>query len=426
MLRGMNSSGKDSAMSVRKTPRGCAPGCVAWVFALMFLGGGCGMFYLLALRPGLGMLQARNWVATPCTVVSSGVEADDGSLQLTVVFKYSVDQKEYQSDTYCFTSMSSNTANRWKQQVVKDHPAGKQTTCYVNPSNPAEAVIEPGWVPDMWWGLFPFPFLLVGGAALLVATGVIRLPNSTLRPSASNWKPTPQVRALPREPEDSDSEAEDTDATELADGPVTLKPASTPLGVCLGVLIGALFWNGIVSVFVWQVYRQFQQGQVGGWGWFEAVFLVPFVLIGLGLIAAFFYSLLNLFNPRPTLIVNSQSVPLGGELQIRWTVAGRIASINRFTITLKGVEKAIYHRGTTTHTDEATFAEILLIETFENFEIAEGETTAAIPADTMHSFDAGHNKIEWTLVVKGDIQLWPDMSVTFPITVLPKLAKEST
>ncbi|TXT38624.1 MAG: hypothetical protein FD138_316, partial [Planctomycetota bacterium] len=328
-----------------------------------------------ALRPGLGMLQARNWVATPCTVVSSEVKPDDGSLQLTVVFKYTVDQKDYESDTYCFTTMSSNTANGWKQQVVKDHPAGQQTTCFVNPNNPAEAVIEPGWVPDMWWGLFPFPFLLVGGAALLVATGVIRLPSSTLRPTSSNWKPTPQVRALPRESEDFDSEDaddEDTEEPQPDDGPVTLKPASTPLGTCLGVLFAALFWNGIVSIFVWQIFQQFRQGQIGGWGWFQVAFLVPFVLIGLGLIAGFFYS------------------------------------------------------GTTTHTDEATFAEILLVETFETFEIAEGETTATIPSDTMHSFAASHNKIEWSLIVKGDIQLWPDMSATFPITVLPKFAGEST
>ena len=337
MPRGAISSAENSGLSARQTPRGCTPGCIAWVFAIGFLGGGCVMFFILALRPGLGMLQARNWVATPCTVVSSEVKPDDGSLQLTVVFKYTVDQKDYESDTYCFTTMSSNTANGWKQQVVKDHPAGQQTTCFVNPNNPAEAVIEPGWVPDMWWGLFPFPFLLVGGAALLVATGVIRLPSSTLRPTSSNWKPTPQVRALPRESEDFDSEDaddEDTEEPQPDDGPVTLKPASTPLGTCLGVLFAALFWNGIVSIFVWQIFQQFRQGQIGGWGWFQVAFLVPFVLIGLGLIAGFFYSLLNLFNPRPTLVVSSQSVSLGGELQIRWTVEGRIASISRFTITL--------------------------------------------------------------------------------------------
>lgn len=415
----------NAALSARKSPSGCSPGCFAWLFAIMFLGIGGAMFVGMALWPWYSMLDARNWVETPCTVVSSETKADDGSLLLTVVFKYSVDQKDYQSDTYCFSSMSSNTANGWKRQVVKDHPPGKQTTCFVHPSNPARAVIERGWVPDMWWGFFPIPFMLVGGAALLVALGVIRLPASGGRTTSASWRPAAPVHAVTHVPEDSDFEELTVEESPPADGPVTLTPSSTPLGGCLGVSFAAVFWNGIVSVFVWQMWQQFRQGQIGGWGWFEVLFLVPFVLIGLGLIVGVFYAMLNLFNPRPTLIVSSQSVPLGGELQLRWTIAGRVGTINRFTISLKGVEKATYQRGTTTHTDEATFADILLFETFEEFEIAEGETTATIPADTMHSFSAARNKIEWFLVVKGNIQLWPDMSATFPITVLPQVAKDS-
>jgi hypothetical protein len=391
----------------------------------MFLGVGGIFFFVLAIKPWFGMWQARSWVETPCTVVSSQLKANDGTNQVEVVFRYKVAQQEYQSDTYCFNSMSSNTADGWKHKVLRDHPAGKQTTCFVNPDNPAEAVIERGWVPDMWWGFFPIPFVVIGGAALLVAIGVIHLPQTSGKATSTNWKPATRDRSIAESSGHSDSDELTDDEPPPADGPVTLTPSSTPLGGCLGVSFAAVFWNGIVSVFVWQVWEQFRQGGLGGWGWFEVLFLVPFVLIGLGLIAGVFYSMLGLFNPRPTLIVNSQALPLGSELQLRWTVAGRVGSINRFTISLTGVEKATYQRGTTTHTDKETFAEILLVESFEEFEIAEGETTVTIPADTMHSFDAARNKIEWSLVVKGDIQLWPDMSASFPITVLPLPVKES-
>lgn len=211
----------------------------------------------------------------------------------------------------------------------------------------------------------------------------------------------------------------------MPEGAVTLKASSSPLVSFFVVVFITLFWNGIVSVFVWQMYQQFQNGGIAALNWFLVLFLTPFVLVGLGLIAGVFYALLAVFNPKPTLTVNSQSVPLGGELHVRWTVAGRVGAITRFTISLKGVEKATYQRGTTTTTDEATFADISIVETFEEFEILEGSATVTIPADTMHSFAAARNQIEWSLIVKGDIPLWPDMSASFPITLLPKPLEES-
>jgi hypothetical protein len=37
----------------------------------------------------------------------------------------------------------------------------------------------------------------------------------------------------------------------------------------------------------------------------------------------------------------------------------------------------------------------------------------------MHSFEAGHNKIIWSLRVHGDIYRWPDVKDEYPIVVLP-------
>ncbi len=410
------SAGQSPALSARqqRDARGCS-GCVAWIFALMFFGGGCAMFFFMALRPWVGMLQARSWVATPCTVISSDVKADEDSLHLSVVFKYSVAQQDYQSDTYCFSSMGSNTANNWKRRVVRDHPAGKQTTCFVNPSNPEEAVIERGWVPDMWWGFFPIPFLLVGGAALLFALGVIRVPQSN---ATSHWQPPRSVSPV------STASLADSDQDEIVDGPVMLKPASTPRATLAGAIFIAAFWNGIVSIFVWEMIDRIRQGQIVGWQWFEVLFLTPFVLIGVGLIGFVFYSLLVLFNPRPTLTIDSAAIPLGESLRLTWNLAGRLSSINRFTISLKGVEKATYRRSTDTTTDTETFAEITIFETTEMFEMAEGLTEIHVPGDTMHSFDASNNKIQWTLEVHGDITLWPDVAASFPITILPKRLEE--
>ena len=58
-------------------------------------------------------------------------------------------------------------------------------------------------------------------------------------------------------------------------GMVEIKTTS-PFKALLGAIAIAAFWNGIVSVFVFQLFAEFH--------WFLALFLIPFVLIGLFII----------------------------------------------------------------------------------------------------------------------------------------------
>ena len=46
----------------------------------------------------------------------------------------------------------------------------------------------------------------------------------------------------------------------------------------------------------------------------------------------------------------------------------------------------------------------------------------SIPADTMHSFAAPHNRIVWTLKVRGEIGGWPDVDEDFDLAVMPREA----
>jgi hypothetical protein len=376
------------------------------MFALAFLGGGLGAAYFLAFQPLAGMVRSRDWVQTPCQIVSSEFKRQNQSSQVKIVYAYAVDGKEYESDQYCFMAISSNTATRWKRRVVANHPPGKQTVCFVNPSDPMEAVIERGWVPDMWWMLFPIPFLCVGAVSVMVATGAIHFTSFDTPGKPSSWRPEPIT----------DSPSHESFAPA---GPVTLKPEMTPFQFLLAASFFALFWNGIVSVFVWQILSKFWRRGFAGVDWFPALFLVPFVLVGIGLCCFAIYTVLSLFNPRPTLVVNSDSIPLGEELQVNWSLSGRPNSIREFKISLKGTEKATYRRGTSTATDEATFAEIVIVETNDPFEMEQGTAKIQIPEHSMHSFDAPNNKVVWSLKIHGEIPWWPDVSASFPITVLP-------
>jgi hypothetical protein len=194
-----------------------------------------------------------------------------------------------------------------------------------------------------------------------------------------------------------------TSVLRLADsGPVVLKPTQSRLVNFIGVVIIALFWDGLVSFFICRMIAGFQHGHPE---WFLVVFLVPFELVGIVMIGLVIHQFLALFNPRATLELSSAAIPLGGAAELRWSISGWAGRIQEFTVTLRGVEEAIYRtdRDRTDGTNRNTFHEMELCRTSNVDEIGAGSVGFVIPRDTMYSFQAENNKIIWSLDVHGDI-----------------------
>jgi hypothetical protein len=123
-----------------------------------------------------------------------------------------------------------------------------------------------------------------------------------------------------------------------------LKPQASPVAKVVGLFCIAAFWNGIVSVFVWQAVKSWQRGHPE---YFLTIFMIPFVAVGLGLIGGIGYYLLALFNPRVRLTLDSRSVPVGSAVNLHWQLNGRATKLRRLEIVLEGREEATYTRGTT-------------------------------------------------------------------------------
>lgn len=198
---------------------------------------------------------------------------------------------------------------------------------------------------------------------------------------------------------------------------VGLASSSSPAAKLIFAFVFAAFWNGIVSVFLIDIVDSFRRGSGD---WFGAFFMTPFVVVGLGAIGYAFYSLLAMFNPRSFLSVSANPVRLDEKLVVDWTATGNVNRIKAFRITLEGSEQATYTRGTTTSTDKETFAVLEVAKGAGGAGFREGSATIAFPAEAMHSFSGGNNRIVWTLHVKGDIPFWPDVSEEFEIEVQPR------
>jgi hypothetical protein len=196
---------------------------------------------------------------------------------------------------------------------------------------------------------------------------------------------------------------------------LVLKPEMSRVWRLAGMIALCLFWNGIVGIFTFIEFF----GKTTGMGWFLYVFLIPFQLIGMTLLWGVVRAALTLLNPRPTLTLSADSVPVGGSLTLQWEMTGMASRLRNVKIKLAGREEARYRRGTTTSTDKHTFYEAQVVEASDTMRIQRGMTTLTIPRNTMHSFTSDDNKIIWSLTVTGEIAFFPDVEETFDIFVRP-------
>ena len=185
--------------------------------------------------------------------------------------------------------------------------------------------------------------------------------------------------------------------------------------VALGV---AVFWNGIVSIFLGQLIQGYLQGRPD---WCLTMFLIPFVLIGLVLLAGVLLALVSFLGSllAGSLDVEIAAHPLrpGSSCEFLARQVGP-CRLRCARLTLKCSESATYTAGTNTVT--AT-KEVYRADIAGPVPSLDGGVrgTLTVPPDAMHSFEANHNKITWHLEVHGWLLGLLPHGSEFPVIVLP-------
>ena len=139
------------------------------VFFSIFFIAGAAATYFTFIRPVLGIERARNWPSVPCRVISSRVQTHSGkstTYSVDILYTYNVDGREYRSNRYNFMSVSSGDYGS-KTSIVAQYRPGTTARCYVNPTDPSDAVLEREFQPEMLAGLIPTVFLFVGLGGLV-------------------------------------------------------------------------------------------------------------------------------------------------------------------------------------------------------------------------------------------------------------------
>lgn len=409
-------SGKDTQRALSERAAGKRPGgCGTTVFGLVFFLIGLGLLVWMAIIPLSRVVAARGWQPVPCTVVSSQVtthtDSDGTTYGVEVVYAYEVSGQRYTSDRRSFGIDGSSSGYKGKKRFVDAHPPGLAMTCYVDPADPREAVLERGVARSFLWSLFPLPFLAAG--FFIMRAGVKQTRGGG---KGAEWRPTELREGDPGVlPAAGEHDAE----------PVVLRPRGQRLGGAIGLLLFGLIWNAVVAIPVTQVFGSWRSGDPDIC---LSLFMLPFLAVGLGVLAMWVRQVMLIFAPVVELELSRSAVPLGESFHLKWQVKGRLWRLSSLTIALVAEEKATYRRGTNTVTDTHTFFEAVVSETDGAGQYLQtlpsvperGGVTVTVPADSMHTFEAPNNKVQWTIRVKGEVHRWPDPKEKYELVVLPR------
>lgn len=395
---GRRRNGSEEATDGRHTPVTARTNraAVPFLFGGVFLAIGLGVTYGTFVRPLLRQIKARGWRPVEAVVTKSAVRVhsgEDTTYSVYIAYRYEIDGRTWLGDRYRFSSGSSSGRSA-KQQIVSAHPVGHKITIYVDPNDPAASVIMRDAGRALYLGLIPLVFALVGAAVLVFGIRVAR--------GQTRGRVTPYARATP-----------------MAHGPraQTFTHTGGHAKRILGLLAAALFWNGIVSVFLRECARQWQRG---GHPVFLSIFLIPFVLVGVGLVGGVIYQILRVFNPKVMLERPSCVLAPGVSTQVSFRGTGNLRRLAHLTITLRGCEHATYQRGTTSVTDTHEFFAETLLDVRDPMLMEQGSVRLALPSDAMHSFKSAHNRIVWSIAIKGEVPHWPDLAETCELDVRPR------
>lgn len=134
-------------------------------------------------QAGERAMITRHWTPVPCLILSSGIREEQFSLNSPVTWRTDLDYRYTFAGTVHHGAklrrIEGPTPHRDKAEAsAAAFPAGMETTCFVNPRKPDEAVLEHSTKAafyTLWW-----PMLFsVGGAGMLWFT---------LRPPAGNHR----------------------------------------------------------------------------------------------------------------------------------------------------------------------------------------------------------------------------------------------
>ena len=379
---------------------------IAKVFLLLLclLGGVVGTYYLGVLKIK-ALYAAERWPSVQGEVIDSRVIESRGDDSTTyrgyVAYRYEVDGVEHRSDQFSFISMSSSCYS-CARKIVKDHPKGSTVRVYFNPDQTTKSVLDRNWRWSYLFGFLPAIFALIGGIGLYDSVKKSSLTREAGPLLASNVQIAAWAGSLPRVRRDSRT------------GLYNLAPAHSSRTKFIVILFFTLFWNGIIAMVAADGSSGFS---LNVFALFGTLFLIPFVGIGLGLIALTIYLFFGIWSPSVSVLMPDLTLLPDRNYSCKWHVDGSYRKIRALEIHLKAEEKIYYNSGDDRSSRDRTVFKQSLYKTTQQLNVQRGEFELSIPKGAMHTLDTNDTKYIWSILITADVAGLPDVKEEIDIHV---------
>jgi len=254
------------------------------LFTTPFLIGGC-VILGMTLRDFGTWISARSWVETPGRIVAIEFDRDsEGDATVDLRYSYRFEGNTFESDRWAASTVGG-VGNDRGVEFARGTDVEEPVTVWVNPDDPEQALLTQKLYVGSLIGIpFSVPFILVGvcGWGWLLFGGKVNKYKQIVPEEMAQQARSCGLGALAEVIEGPESEWS-SDLTKRLQKLVAPRSAGLLRG--LGSLAIAVFWNGIVSVFVFLMIGMFVSGR---WliGLGLLVFLSPFIFVGSVLIRA--------------------------------------------------------------------------------------------------------------------------------------------
>jgi len=368
-----------------------------WVFPFLF--GGAFLFvgsftlYIFAIRPMLQARAARNWVEHKAIVETSEVGWHSGSKGSTtysvdIFYGFTFDGREYSGDRYNFIGGSSSGYSN-KKRIVDAYPQGKEITIYVNPADPHENVITRELGKEIYFGLLPLIFVLIGAFIFILAIKVL-ITGSTGGGGTS--KIIDAVLNVKRD----------------IPAAFTLKRTNR-FSKFLSIFFFGIVWNGFVGTFLILMLTDEKISIV------PLLFMTPFVIIGIVIIGQVVAEILRFANPCIILQPPVTPIKPGEPNTLSFKGTGKIERVSQLTIFLVGEEFIETKTGSKREVRKTEFYRDVLQQLDHHLMMQQGSFRILIPADQLQRPGSYNGVSHWRIEIKGVIPRWPDLFENYPL-----------
>ena len=297
--------------------------------------------------------KVQSWVQPPPKIAPTQLKTHDDSesttYEVAAQYTYQYQGRQYTDSRVDIFGGSDNVGSFHQDahQKLSEHKrSGRPLPCFVNPSNPSEAIL----FRTLRWEMvvFHLPFALIfGGAGFgMLAFGIY---------SNRKLKRNQALAALhPNEPW--------LCKTDWADG----KIKNAAKAATMGLLVFAVFWNILSCPIAWLMIQE----EVVGKGHHWALLVLIFPAVGLILLLAAAVSVVRCRKyGRSVFEMAAMPGVIGGQLAGVVRVSRKVRPEDGFRLTLNCVRRTTTHSGDSDRTSETILwqdEQILALELMQN------------------------------------------------------------